>query len=190
MKKYRISTTISAKHRELLNKHAEDYGSQQLLLERALECLDNGPNLSPCLSMEEEIWGRVGRELKTGIVVVPKELLKLITDTYDIERYKQYNRETKPYETALEFFYQKPLRDCSLPEIINGLVALIRLQNSYVAINCSDEGDRYELSVIHKWGTAFSDLSVVMCESLFDTYGVKAETVASERSIFMKIYKK
>ncbi len=37
MKKYRVNTTISQRHHEILKKHTEEHGTQQRVLEYALE---------------------------------------------------------------------------------------------------------------------------------------------------------
>jgi hypothetical protein len=57
MKKYRINTTISLKHHEILKRHAEKFGTQQSVLEHALESLENNLNHpSTELSPEAETW--------------------------------------------------------------------------------------------------------------------------------------
>ncbi len=57
MKKYRINTTISLKHHQILKRHAEKFGTQQSVLEHALESLENNLNHpSPELSPEAETW--------------------------------------------------------------------------------------------------------------------------------------
>ncbi len=44
MKKYRVNTTISQKHHELLKEFVGKYGTQQKVLEHALESLKNNSN--------------------------------------------------------------------------------------------------------------------------------------------------
>jgi len=90
MKKYRINTTISQTHHELLKKHAKEFGTQQRVLEYALENIGNNLNRSHKLSSEEELWMRIGRELKGILLFIQKDCAKMLLETADIERFKGY----------------------------------------------------------------------------------------------------
>jgi len=131
--KHRISTTISQKHWELLKKYSEKYQTQQKALELSLESLDGLENLETCSkqSLESEWEKRSWMFIKSSrsMCFVQKAGLKLLIETADIERIKEFVIKNKPLEYNLEFFYQKPLKECSLKEIMDGLVAITREGN-------------------------------------------------------------
>lgn len=189
VKKYRISTTISSGHYEILKKNVGKYDSQQSLLEHALESLENKTDTRPRLSMEEESWILVGKELKTSIVIIPKDITRLMVESIDIERYRDYIARTKLYEFCTEFYYQKPLKDCTLPELMDVIIRCIKLVNAYKKVSYTDEGDHYMLKMTHNWGMNYSRVQLMMLESLFESYAAKAESCISDISVFTKIYK-
>lgn len=188
MKKYRISTTISPKYWALLKKHAEDLESQQKVLELALECYDNRSKHIPKLSPEEELWLRIGREVKSACLI-QKDALKELLESADIARFGEYIAHEKPVEYVIEYFYQKPLKECSLKEIIDGIVLNTKVSNWFETINYTDDGDHYTLKFTHNLGLNGSKIHKILSESVFNTYGVKIESKVSERSLFMKIFK-
>ncbi len=55
MEKHRINTTISAKHWEILKKHAAKNESQQKTLELALESLEDKSKQNSILSSHEQL---------------------------------------------------------------------------------------------------------------------------------------
>lgn len=188
LKKHRISTTISTKHWELLKKHAAKLETQQIVLELALESLENNSKHNPVQSPEEELWMRIGREVKTACLV-QKEGLKELIETADIERVREYATHQKPIEYTIEYFYQKPLKECSLKEVIDGIVVNLKISNWLDTINYTDDGDHYTLKITHSLGLNNSKIFKIVNESVFKTYGVKAESNISEKSVFMKIFK-
>lgn len=111
MKKYRINTTISIQHRDLLKKLVEKYGTQQSALEHSLESLENSSHLNKELSEQEEIWLRLYREINGIITILPKEIAKILIETVDIEEFKQYIQNVKQVESVLEYNYKKHLNE-------------------------------------------------------------------------------
>jgi hypothetical protein len=187
--KHRISTTISQKHWEILSQYTEKYNSQQKVLEHALENLESNPSPSHRLSREEELWDRIGKEIKDTLVIFQKSQAKIILESVDIERYREYIINQKPVEFAIEYYYKKPLKECSLQEIIDAMILNIKIQGSSDSISYTDDGDHYTINITHNLGINSSRLVVMMNESLFKSYGARSESNFSERSIFFKVYK-
>lgn len=189
MKTHRISTTISQKHWALLNKYAEKYHTQQKVLEISLENLEKNIDYSPPLSIEDEVWIRMGKEIKSTLLVFQKDYAKMMMETADIEQFKVYTAKEKPIEFAIEYYYRKPLKECSLKEIIEGMVLNIKVQNSSDSVTYTENNEYYTINIAHGLGINMSRMSVIMHESAFKSYGVRVESRFSERSIFFKVYK-
>jgi hypothetical protein len=193
MKKYDIHTTLSPSHYALLNKFTEKYETKQKTLEKALEALDtlghySSQNLP--VSPEEKLWIRVGREIKETFFVFDKKGAKVLFETADIQSFREYVHDQKPVESAIEYYYRKPLNECSLQEIIDGVILNIKFQGSSDMVNCTDDGNYYTINIKHSMGLNFAMAMVIEHESLFKSYRVKTENHFSERSVFFKIYKK
>jgi hypothetical protein len=187
MKKHRIATTISEKHWGLFKKHAEKFETQQKALEYALECLENKSKQFPELTVEQKFW--LTCESISSVCCVQKGALKILMETVYLERFNEYVTKNKPIECVLEFFFQKSLKECSLKEIVDGLALLFRTSHLFESINYKDNGDHYMIALIHNMGLNNSKLNLVTFESVFETYGAKVESIASENTIFMKIFK-
>lgn len=189
MKKYRINTTISIQHRDLLKKLVEKYGTQQSALEHSLESLENSSHLNKELSEQEEIWLRLYREINGIITILPKEIAKILIETVDIEEFKQYIQNVKQVESVLEYNYKKHLNEFSLPELIHGIITNIKIQGSSDFIHCTEKEDHYIIYLTHRLGINHSKLLVIMNRSVFNNYGVEYEANCSKRSVFFKVYK-
>jgi hypothetical protein len=185
-RKNRVSTTVSSKHWALLHKHAEKLGTQQKALEFALDNLEKESKPVINLSPEEKTWMRIG-ELRS-MCPVQREFLKLLIETADVERFKTYANKQKPLDYILEFFYQKPLKECSLKEALDGLVLNAKIGNWFDTANYTNDGDHYTLKLTHQLGINNSKINELMIEEVFKTYGAKVESTISERSIFIKIF--
>ena len=130
MEKYRLSTTISKKHRDLLKKHLEKYKTQQKVLELALESLENNSNQqhSPAISLEEELQLRIIREMKYTCIF-PREFLKILFKFSDVERLYEFIADQQWLEFSVEFQYNKSVKECSLKEIMDGVTNSARMAN-------------------------------------------------------------
>ncbi len=190
MIKHRVCTTISEKHWKILEKHTEKFETQQKVLEFALESLENNSKHSTALSQEEEHWMRIGREVKSVACLIQKDGLKELLKTADIEGIKELATRQKPIEASIEYFGQKHLQECSLKEVIDGAVMCAKISNWFDAIDYTDEDDHYTLIITHSMGINNSKISQILFESVFKTYGVKTESKISERSLFVKVFKK
>jgi hypothetical protein len=187
-KKYRVNTTISIKHRELLDKQVEEYGTQQAVLEKALEILDNG-NHPGQLSEEQEIWLRLYREVNDILVFFPRELTKLLLETADMDEFQKHIQNVKQVQSVIEYNYKKHLCDFTLPELIKGVITNIKIQGSVDTVECTEKEDHYQIYLTHRLGINDSKSLIIMNESVFKSYGVKFESTYSKRSVFFKIYK-
>lgn len=190
MKKYRVNTTISPKHHEILKKHAEELGTQQSVLEHALEGLENNSNKVLGLPPEEEeLWMRVGQEIKGVFTLLQRDISKMFFETADLERFGKYVENEKPGVFAVEWYYNKPLKECTLQEIINAVVIKLRIQGGADIVNCTETDNYYEINMTHSLGINCSKIVALMDENMFDTYGAKYETHCSERSVFFRVFK-
>lgn len=187
MKKHRISTTISQKHWGLLKKHVEKYETQQKALERALECLESSSRQSPALTREEKLWVHISRT--KSACIIQKDYLRMLMKITDIELQKEYVAQYKPVEYTTEYYFQKPLKECSLKEVIDGIVINARISNWYDTVDYTDDDGHYTLKITHSLGLNTSKLVNIAIESVFETYGAKTENTISEKTVFIKIFK-
>lgn len=187
MKKHRIHTTISTKHYELLKKHAENFGTQQSVLEYALESLENSLDHSLELSPEEEL--RIHVEKSNAACIIYKDLFKILMQTADIEQIRELVNRQKPVEFMIEYHSQKPLKECNLEEIIEGIVINAKMTSWFDTVNYTNNNDHYMLNMTHSLGLNISKILKLSHESLFKTYGVDFNISTSEKTFFMKIFK-
>jgi len=188
LKKYRVSTTISLNHHALLKKYMGKYETQQKVIEVALESLENSSRRMPIVSREDELWMAL-KKYKT-VCLVQKEGLKLLFETADIDRFNTYVASQKPLGLVVETFYQKPLKECSLKEVLEALVINGQVSNQMDTIDYTDDGDHYTYNVTHDLGINYSRMMQLMYESIFNSYEAIIETSISERSLFIRILKK
>jgi hypothetical protein len=171
----------------LLKKHAEKYETQQKTLERALECLENSSKQCPELTPEQKFW--LACESISSVCCVQKGALKILMEAVNHVRFKEYVTKNKPLECVLQFFFQKPLNECSLKEVVDGLTIVFGTSHMFDTVDYNDKGDYYLLVITHSLGLNNSKLNLTTFESLFETYGVNVESKISENTIFMKVFK-
>lgn len=184
---HRISTTISQKHWELLKKHAEKYETQQKALELALESLENSSKKGPELTPEEKYWMRL-RQAKS-LVIIEKNTFKLLIETADIELLSELFVRNKTIEYTIELYFQKSLEECSLKEVIDGLIVNLKITSWIDTIDYTDCDSHYKLIITHDFGVNFSKMATIWIENMFTAYGVKTESTYSIKTIFIKIFK-
>lgn len=191
MSKRRVSTTISIKHWELLKKYTEKYETQQKVLELALESLEKEKEKqSSVLSPEEQVWLRM-RELNV-VCLLHKDLFRELSRTADVERFDKLLTKLRWAEYGVVVYNQKPLKECTLKEVMDGLVITIKAEKLLDEIKYTDDGNYYTLRVNHSvvcCGIGYSNSFKLFFEGLFEAYGAKTETKISENNLFMKIYK-
>jgi hypothetical protein len=187
LKRHRIATTISEKHWELLKKHAEKFETQQKVLEIALECLENNSKQYPELTVEQQFW--LTCESIGSVCCVQKKALKILMETVNLDRFKEYVTQNRPIECVIEFFLQKSLKECSLKEVVDGLTIVFRTSHMFDSVEYKENSDYYMLVLIHGLGLNNSKLNLTTFESVFKTYGTYVESIISENTIFIKIFK-
>lgn len=187
MKTHRISTTISDKHWELLKKHAEKHETQQKALELALENLDNISRQIPELTLEEKYWMRLRRA--KSLVIIEKNAFKLLIETADIQLLSELFIRDKTIEYTIELYFRKSLEECSLKEIVNGLVVNLKITNWLDTIDDKDCGSHYKLIITHDLGFTFAKLLTIWIGNMFKNNGIKVESAYSTKTIFTKIFK-
>ncbi len=187
MQKCRVSTTISLKHWQLLKKYTEKLGTQQKALETALEDLESNLKQSAS-SQEDQAWMRLVCVRKT-LSVVQKSLFLEFIKTADPERIVDAIVKLKIPRYAVEWQYEKPLKKCSLKEVMDGVVNTALVVNWLDSINYIDNGSHYLLKMFHSAGINNSIINKAFFENLFEEYGAKIETEISENSLFVKVFK-
>lgn len=152
-----------------------------------MECLENNSKQCPELTLEQKFW--LGCESIGSVCCVQKGALKILMETANFERFKEYVTKNKPIECVVEFFLQKSLKECSLKEVVDGLTVVFRTSHLFDTVDCKDNGDYYLLALTHSLGLNNSKLNLTTFKSLFESYGVDTESRISENTIFMKVFK-
>jgi hypothetical protein len=133
MNKRRISTNISQKHWELLKKYVEKYGTQQKVLEVALENLDNNSKQSSEFTLEEKVLMDLIRH--KVVCIMGKNILKLLIENTNIEQLQEYFIQHRAIEFGIEYLFQKPLEEISLKEFVYGFVVNARFIIGSIRLN-------------------------------------------------------
>lgn len=152
-----------------------------------MESLENSSKQFPELTDEQKFW--LTCESTSSVCCVQKEALKILMETVNLERFKEYVTKNRPIEGVIEFFLQKSLKECSLKEIIDGLALFFRTSHLFGTIKYKDNGDHYMVVLTHGIGLNNSRLNLATFESVFETHGTYVESMISENTIFMKIFK-
>ena len=190
MKKRRINTTISQEHYKLLKKHVGEHGTQQKVLETAIECLENNSNQYSPLSIEEEFWMRVGREIKDLIVIFNKNTGRMLLETADMERFREYINEQKPLEFTCQWYYNKPLKELSLQELVDGILLCVDILGPRDTINHIENDDYHTIIITNNLGINMAKIMAMEYESLFKSCDIKYEIHFSKRAVFLKMFKR
>jgi hypothetical protein len=191
MSKRRVSTNISQKHWDLLIKHAEKYGTQQRALEVALENLENNSRLVPELTPEEKLCLDIYRK-KLAVLcekAIFKNLLSSLKTYEDILSTVDFYGEGGPLKFIIEYYLNKPLKDCSLKEILDVMIINARASNWFDSVHYTDEGTHYKFIMLHSTGINCSEISSLVIRRLFDSHGTKFDISISSKSVFANIFK-
>lgn len=188
MRKYRVGTTISKKHHELLLKHVETFGTQQKVLEHALESLENEKGKPPELTREEELWHRMYL-IKDMFTVITSEYAKILFETADMEQLKEYTKEEKPMEFLIEWYYNKPFHELSLREVIDGIILTAKMHTSLIVANFEEHDEYYSIDLKNNISSIYSNTILIMYESVFKSYGIEPKCQFRGRSTYFKIEK-
>lgn len=189
MRKYRVNTTISNRHHEILKKQAEKFGTQQSVLEHALDGLEKNNSNQNQLSPDEKLWMKIDSEITDIFTILPKELTKILFETADKNQMEDYFKNAKQVEFAVELYNNKQLKDCSLQEVIDGMIQNIKMQSSTDTLNFKDHREYYTINMTHRLGIKAAHALVIMNESALNSYRAEFESHYSERNIYFKIFK-
>ena len=186
MKKHHVHTTLSSRHWDLLIKHAEKYETQQKVIEHALECLDHSTKQATPISPEEALGARIGQDLNKMACLVQKDALKGLFETIThLERQRKYIAKETPGEFIIEYYHHKPLKECSLKEVLDAIVSVgSDYPTRFDMINYTDNGDYYTLNATHSMGLNLSKVFVMMQENVFASYGAKTESHVFLNGVF------
>ncbi len=188
MNKHRINTTISSKHWEILKKHAAKYETQQKALEAAIDSLEKSPKQGYELSRDQQSWMHI-LGLQT-ICHIQIDLMLELFRTADYERLSKLLTTLRLAEYGVIYYYQKPLKECSLKEIMHGIVVVTRWLNLLISVEYVDNGDYYTLIATHRVkNTEYSKTFLLFFDSLFKSYGAETEKHFSENNFFINVYK-
>jgi hypothetical protein len=182
--KHRLNTTISRKHWELLEKHANHFESQQKALEHAIELLEN--NQCKEISPKGKFWVHCAMEVGS-ICVISRDVLKALCENSEIESVFKKTHDNVIY--GMENNLNKPLQKMNIKEIIDGLVFSSTASNWSDSASCTDNGEYYCLRLNHSLSLNGSKLNKLWLEELFKRYGARIESYISEHSVFFKIFK-
>jgi hypothetical protein len=174
------------KHWEILKKHVETHQTQQKVLEHALETLDASCQPGKARPGEGESIPAMDEK---SADLVQKYALMMLLDSIDLDKAREYIARVKPTVYALEYYYHKPLSECSLKEIMDGLVVISRAIGWYDTVDYVDNGDHYLLKLTHSLGLNGSKIARMVNEIMFDAYGARIETIVSEKGVVQTIFK-
>lgn len=186
--KRRVTTTISEKHYDILKKHAKKYETQQKVLETALDLLEHGAFLNPVPTPLDEMWSRLGRDLKSSTVLLNKPLFEELARSAQEEKIHELLSITKPAEVIVNWYYQKPLKNCNLQEVMAGICLAMETGNWFNAITCLEYDTFFDLNINHSLSLKGSRIFTQYLEDLFEAYGVRVENKISDVNIHMRIF--
>lgn len=188
MDTHRINTTISTKHWEILKNHTAKYESQKKALEIALESLENYTRPSPEQFTDKQVWVLTGQGTESACIL-HRDAFKALMEGADVKHIIKVLANQKTSEHMISWYYQKPLKKCSLEEVMDGVIFFINAAKVADTVNYVNSGNYYALKMIHSLDTKTSKMFDVFIKSLFEVYGLKTESEISSKSLFMKIFK-
>ncbi len=186
--KNHIHTTLYDKHFELLKKYTEKFGTQQKVLEFALESLENDTKRSFAQSADEQVWVFTGRGTESACVL-HKDAFKTLLEGADVKRIMKLIKTEKMAEHMISWYYQKPLKKCSLKEVLDGVIFFLKAAKIADTVNYIECDNYYSLKMIHGLNIGTSRMFSMWIATTFEAYGLKTQSEISEKSLFMKICK-
>jgi hypothetical protein len=75
-------------------------------------------------------------------------------------------------------------------EVVEGIIFFGKMAHWFDTGTYTDEGDHYSLKISHSTGVNGSKVNEMLIDSVFKKYGVETDSTISERSIFIKVFKK
>ena len=186
--KNHLHTTLSDKHFELLKKHKEKFGTQQKVLEFALESLENNSKKNLAQHKDEQVWVLSGRGTESASIL-HIDAFKVLLEGADVKRIIKIMKNQKMAEHMIAWYYQKPLKKCSLKEVMDGLIFFLKTSKIADMVNYVECDNYCILKMIHDLHIGTSRMFSMWIATMFESYGLKTESEISEKSLFMKIHR-
>ncbi len=188
MNKRRISTNISQKHWELLLEYVDKLGTQERVLELALESLrDSSKQNRASLTREEIAWMKLKKEKR--VCVVDKSAFKLLIQKANIESFYEYFIQNKLIESRIELLFQKPIKELNLEELVIGIVSASKLTNWIDTVEYTDNDTHHSVLMSHSLGSEISKVISDSYRNMFNSKSNMVEIAYSTNNIFIKIFK-
>lgn len=176
--KKKLSTTISALHWEIIKRYLKKLGSQQRVIEKGLELLDNS---------EYEI-----NEDKLRLAVDPDAVVMHRSWFEAAMKGDWKSVEDSPVaEFGVMLLKKKPMYKMSFNEQVHGLCDLIVASSQFERV-IRDEGDdgSIKITLTHHGGMKVSEHLSKLGEKYFKDYGINFETNLSDYYIIYRVWEK
>jgi hypothetical protein len=165
----------------------EKYGTQQKVLERALESLEYLTRTEVDVSDESSLHMINGAADKSTYVL-HRDAVRVLFETVDIPRLEQVIIRRKGPE-FIEFYFHKPLKKCSVKELVEGIVMTVRMTNLFDSVTYTEEADHYLVKISNSLGINNSIIGRMEIENICKSYGARCESFVSDMLCMTKIYK-
>ena len=86
--------------------------------------------------------------------------------TADIEQIRELVNRQKPLEFAIEYYFQKPLKECNLEEVVEGIVISAKMTSWFDTVDYIDNNNHYMLTMTHSLGLNTSKILKLSHESV------------------------
>ncbi len=175
MKKRRISTTISKKHWAILKEKLEKYGSQQKVLEAALDVLDGEGTISKLNPIQRQ---RMEVLDFPSLAMFPRRTIK-----HTLEGHWNRIAEEKVYELGLLVTTGRHVDDMGFLELLESFCDLLRTLNFFEDVQIEDKGGTCTIKLLHSEGKVYSDHFAYLNEEFFKEQGMECKTVIADNYI-------
>lgn len=114
---------------------------QQKTLELALESLENNELPGQKLSSQEQFW--LQSEKLNVVCLLHKDIFYELIKIADCELLNELFMKHNMGEYMIVMYYNKPLKECSLKEVMDGLMAVSNAAKVFDSVNYRDEDLHY-----------------------------------------------
>ena len=161
---------------------------EQKTLEIALERFENTELPDQKLTPMEQIW--LQTEKLNVVCLVHKDIFYELFKMADCELLNELFMKHNMAEYMIVMYYNKPLKECSLKEVMDGLIVVSNAAKVFDSINYRDEDTHYIIKITHSARTIkYSNSVKILLKTLFNSYGLKIQCDISDSSIFSKVPK-
>ena len=175
MRKHRLSTTISRKHFDILDRNVEQYGSQQKVLEAALELLEDGGKFYKLNEVQRK---RVDLLDVPGAIILNRRSVK-----HTIEGKWDKIAGERMYEFGILVLSGKSVDNMDFQGLINIFHKLLRVLNLFEKITLESKGGVYNMKILHNEGKTYSEHFAYLNEEFFKEMGIDCKTTTADSYI-------